>query len=355
MFGEVLNLQSDLEYLITSAEKMKTQIYSFEWAALAAAAFAAVLSIIVIMLMVNVVLVWTKRISPPFRCLHSYLFYPLFIGSLALCWLFATIFILGALMSSDFCVDSPDPKVKIIMESYLSDNFSSLAFGFIAYYVSGCKEHLKPDQMEDLSWALRNLLSGVHGLINLIGSVPTDELAALCQINGTDASRVNNASFSLDSQLHTYADLLQDTRQVFFCENFNPIYTRLTHNALCYNGTRALAWFFWTQLSIAILSMVIVTIRAAWDDSHMNEGEAKDVCETPRSLPLKLSGGDHDEEGKEDTFQHEGSDQCMKSSDLRSEVKEECAPPSAPQEASREYYRVDITQGTPQKLRVLQC
>ena len=69
----------------------------------------------------------------------------------------------------------------------------------------------------------------------------------------------------------------------------NPIYTTAIHQAACVNGVSGLGWLFWTQITIAVACMVMITLRAAWHDEPKNKKMEK--------------------QGKEELFFVEGSDE----------------------------------------------
>ena len=97
-----------------------------------------------------------------------------------------------------------------------------------------------------------------------------------------------------DTSIHAIYDVLNGVRSVFECRNFNPIYTTLVYDgklciddpthffhqklkepnffffflpmhvaAVCISGVGGLSWVFFTSLSMAIFSMVMITLRVA--------------------------------------------------------------------------------------------
>ena len=65
---------------------------------------------------------------------------------------------------------------------------------------------------------------------------------------------------NLAETVHTSFDIVQHAVD---CEQVNPIYRKLVHDAICINGVGGLTWAFATMLTIAILAMLMLTVRAA--------------------------------------------------------------------------------------------
>jgi hypothetical protein len=66
-----------------------------------------------------------------------------------------------------------------------------------------------------------------------------------------------------DTSIHGLFDVLTGVRGVMECENFNPIYTTFVYDAICNSGVAGVSWVFFTSLSMAIFSMMMITLRVA--------------------------------------------------------------------------------------------
>ena len=66
-----------------------------------------------------------------------------------------------------------------------------------------------------------------------------------------------------DVTMHGVYDILLEVRDLMQCQNFNPIYTATAYDAVCGSGVGGLSWLFFTSLSMAFFSMMMVTLRVA--------------------------------------------------------------------------------------------
>ena len=99
-------------------------------------AITVVIITLIVAMLVGVLFAW-KGISNSFtRCIQYALIWPLFIFSLVLSWIFATLFLAAGLAGSDFCV-KPDKYVEDFLYAH-KDMFDGMLFGFLVYYVTVC-------------------------------------------------------------------------------------------------------------------------------------------------------------------------------------------------------------------------
>ena len=101
----------------------------------------------------------------------------------------------------------------------------------------------------------------MHGQISSLASVTKDFLVKRCGETGPSA--LLSALELTDVTMHGMYDIILEIRELMQCQNFNPIYTSTTYDAVCESGVGGLSWVFFTSLSMAIFSMAMVTLRIA--------------------------------------------------------------------------------------------
>lgn len=111
----------------------------------------------------------------------------------------------------------------------------------------------------------------------------TEVLDSICSDSG---DRINELASVLHQQLHVLVGALVGIANVLQCSSMNPIYTTAIHKATCVNGVGGLAWLFWTQITIAVACMVMITLRAAWYGVPTEEDEGKEASEIETSEKL---------------------------------------------------------------------
>ena len=126
----------------------------------------------------------------------------------------------------------------------------------------------------------------------------TSALDSICSNSG---DRINELASVLHGQLHVLVGAVVGIAYVLQCSSMNPIYTTAVHEAACVNGVSGLAWLFWTQITLAVTCMVMITLRAAWygapkdteqgEESGKESGsKADDVDQSPSDLDLVEDG-----------------------------------------------------------------
>lgn len=56
-------------------------------------------------------------------------------------------------------------------------------------------------------------------------------------------------------------------RTLFQCEQWNPLYVLMMHEAICGSATSGLTWAASTQISLVVLSLIFLTLRMACYDT----------------------------------------------------------------------------------------
>eukprot|EP00804_Cyclotella_cryptica_P028320 CCRYP_013192-RC/>CCRYP_013192-RC protein AED:0.03 eAED:0.03 QI:643/1/1/1/1/1/6/298/517 len=196
------------------------------------------------------------------RCITNAVIWPIFTLLLILAWILSTVFLISSLAGADFCV-APDAYTISVVERYKSE-FKSAIFAFVLFYISGCT--VRP-AAEDEIIAIWNTIKLVnqyaHKLSELIGGIDPATIAAICGVDETEAQTLQRIANFMHSLSHAINRAMIGVIDLLSCKSFNPIYTTFVHDALCSSGVSGLSWIFFTTLTVAISSMMMMTFRAA--------------------------------------------------------------------------------------------
>jgi hypothetical protein len=97
------------------------------------------------------------------------------------------------------------------------------------------------------------------------------------------------------------AGTLSEVRVFFFCDNWYPLYQKLTYDTACYSGTDGFTWVASTQFVIVFMTMIILTLRITFyeveagkettdvKDPNVKDAEKSEPSETVYENPIQLS------------------------------------------------------------------
>eukprot|EP01083_Nonionella_stella_P057643 151231_1 len=217
----------------------------------------------------GVILAWVKRSPKPFRFAQSYVVLPFFVLMLFLSCLLACIFVITAVISADFCFSSPSEKVVTILREIQQnrgdDYLSQMLLSLSTFYIQGCKEGNLPNVIIDIDNTTAVVSDGLDVVRNFTTTVSELNTPAFQQVCGPEAFNfLSNTVDLLNQVLEILWNTLIGTKNIFLCSNINPVYVELAFDAVCYNGVSGMRAIFSSQLAIAILSMMMVTLRVSW-------------------------------------------------------------------------------------------
>jgi hypothetical protein len=330
IFGELEALESDLYELLElldTADKYYPK--HFAWAFWVAAGASLGLGALCLFLLLAIVRLSTQppkdeALPPVVKFVRSWMVVPLFLLLTCIGWLFSMVFIVASTGTADFCFNSPDGPVLNIL-AQVGDNFDSIVFDFLIFYVKGCPLAEAPVELDQRIVILaKNVIPSIQGLASAIRREGEANLEQVCGSNLAPFLAIVGA---LDNQLCILTQTLvrlrcfhfhwtmaclfnvvpiyyltlvvvfvqADVRGLFSCENWYPIYEETMHNAVCHHATSGFAWASYvtqriglaflsqngrshltnlflfvllyyssTQLVIVVLAAIILTLRIAY-------------------------------------------------------------------------------------------
>jgi hypothetical protein len=260
--SEMKGIERDFDRLENTTQNVEATMEDFKAYVGVAESLVIFIDVIVITLMIACMLIWSnnERLIP--RLMKKSIMIALLVASSVLLWIFSTAALLGAVAGADFC-SIPDKSAASIFLG-IQDQLSPLVFRLAIYYITGCLPERKPPKLETLSTAISSIGASLHSHLGdaVLNAPHEPSLLKICG-NEVGSSHLEALLGRADAAVHGVYDVLFGVREVLECHNINPMYTALVYDEICQRGTVGLSWIFFTSLTIAILSMVIVTLRAA--------------------------------------------------------------------------------------------
>ena len=194
------------------------------------------------------------------RWTRSWIMVPLFMLLLIVGWLFSMVFITGSIGTADMCFDSPAGPVTSILTK-LQENFQSVVYWFLLYYVQGCPATSVPVEMDQrINILAKKVLPSLQNAAAAILSADAETLDAAC---GKGVAPFLVVLRALGNQLCILTKTLVDIRLLMSCENWYPLYEEIFNNAICHHAISGLSWAAATQMVILIFGLIILTLRVA--------------------------------------------------------------------------------------------
>lgn len=212
-------------------------------------------------------------------------------------WVFAMVYIMGSAANADTCVETPDHVARAVLQHELGvkGNDQSLVLDFMIYYVDGCPREEFPMDLitrtEGIVDIVENIFSfpelfseyvegflddgnvfvqgiisayaGFAGYVERFGSFDNFTVPNVC---GTDFSFLRNITEQFQVLSCDLSDFLTELIVFFDCGNWRMLYEHLFYDTVCLQGNEGLHKASVSQFVIALLTMTILTFRAAYTD-----------------------------------------------------------------------------------------
>eukprot|EP00980_Cylindrotheca_fusiformis_P023332 scaffold10382_cov103-Cylindrotheca_fusiformis.AAC.1 len=213
--------------------------------------FVVFLNVLCVYVLAGAIMAWCKirAMSNKIWAQPSSLVVPIFVVAIVASWLFAMVFVMGSMATSDFCFDGPDEKIIALVEKNQS-SLSPVLLSLIRQVTTRCSNSFVTDIFLDEIDQLQESVKAARVL-----QLEPD----LCGPSALDT--LTEASTMAQQELCSGAASLQDTRVAFACSHWSSMYTDLTYDSLCNETMDGLAWASISQCAIVVVAMVILTFR----------------------------------------------------------------------------------------------
>mmetsp|Transcript_10501 Transcript_10501/g.19140 ORF Transcript_10501/g.19140 Transcript_10501/m.19140 type:complete len:690 (-) Transcript_10501:177-2246(-) len=267
VFDQLSDFRSDLVELIGTFENLDKMVDNFYWAFIVAACFAGIIGVLDIVLMYGIIAAWRHKLhGSELQMLggiaRHYIVLPMFIFSIVISWIFSMVFIIGSIMSADFCYNSPDTFLTSWL-NHNKDDFSSTIFDFAIYYIGGCKPDDIPVDLESASEALLNASLTVSNIAERVANANITLLHEVCGPD-SDPDMLSGAAVLVAASICNLATALFEIREYFSCDNWYPVYATVMYNSVCYDGNQGFSWIATTQFFIVLFAMLMLTLRVGF-------------------------------------------------------------------------------------------
>ncbi|KAL7576637.1 hypothetical protein ACA910_005574 [Epithemia clementina (nom. ined.)] len=260
IFEDVLDMRQDLVDLSETFDRYLNGEFQLEWAYWVSFAFTLALGVLCIFHIGMIVLMHLKASVGQFLDLiRRRVLFPVWIFFVLMASAFAIAFVIAAIGASDFCINSPDPKVTVIL-SKNQDRLDSLVYSLAKYYVNGCDPDLYPEQFERQTNSTIDILKQANSFLELLDTIDEETWLEQC---GTDVSLLLTLIETLERSFCLLSLTLEDVKRFFWCRHWSPAYVVSMHDAVCNDAQTGLAWIATTMLFVVLFSMITVTLRAA--------------------------------------------------------------------------------------------
>ena len=110
---QLASVHNDLLQFQNQLNSLRGKLSSFNWAFWVAAGFAILLSLLTLIIMYGVIAAWNRERKgmdgmTVASCLRGWFIGPIFVFLVIICWIFSMVFVIGSLVTSDVCNNSPD-------------------------------------------------------------------------------------------------------------------------------------------------------------------------------------------------------------------------------------------------------
>ena len=263
LYGELGDLRSDLVELGDIFADMSHVASQFYWAFYVGVAFAWLVALAALAMVIIVVREWMTPKKGSTSCTQvlckHFVAIPTFLFCVVLCWLFSMVFVIGSTTVADMCYESPDSKVIGILEDN-RDRFKSSVFDYSVYYVGACRESDLPIDFESYIDRTRQFLLAIEAFMSSLANLQEDQLQAC----GIPFEVISATASSLYQAVCTVLLALIDVHGFFACGNWRPLYETVAYSAVCTNLHDGLNWVVLSQFFIFFLGMVVVTLRSGF-------------------------------------------------------------------------------------------
>jgi hypothetical protein len=269
-----------------------------------AAVFAALLALLNVLIIYGVIYEWKGKqrhhacSKATVQLVRSRIIIPIFGGLVFFCWIFSMVFVVGSLMTADTCYGGPDDRVASLLLEF-GDFWDSFIIRAAVFYILGCPvgQNMEPDELIEKA---NNIKASIMDAVTM-ASATTSEGADLIfeETCGISPLIVSSSAVAASIWLCNFGKALTSIQIYFSCENWRPLYTEVFYNALCYQGNDAFFFITFSLFGIVILSMLMLSMRAAFIKTPENKScPMQEAHESDSSSPINLQASMQSERGE---------------------------------------------------------
>mmetsp|Transcript_24002 Transcript_24002/g.66631 ORF Transcript_24002/g.66631 Transcript_24002/m.66631 type:complete len:683 (-) Transcript_24002:923-2971(-) len=265
--GFVHDLKDDLENIYSSIGSYLVNEETLEKVFWASYAFTVALGLTCMQMLIGLFFIHKQRVGPVIRWVREQLLYGIFVNCMVVAVALATAFLAGAIGTSDWCINSPDPKTTWVLSDQ-QHKLTSAGYQLMRYYVNACSPDEEPVELRQQFEALLGVVQSVANLLASIAEMGQRKAPLVCD---GEIKLMELILGALEALACTAGEALVDADEFFWCQNFNPIYVDLMYSGVCDEAQSGLGWVAGCMVAIAFFSIVVLLLRAAAYDIEDEE------------------------------------------------------------------------------------
>jgi hypothetical protein len=184
------------------------------------------------------------------------------------------------------------------------DFWDSFIIKAAVFYILGCPvgQDLEPDELIEKA---NNIKTSIMDAVSM-ATVTTSEGADLIfeETCGISPLLVSSSAVAASVWLCNFGKALTSIQIYFSCGNWRPLYTEVFYKALCYQGNYGFFFITFSLFGIVILSMIMLSVRAAFIKTSENKncpGQEAHDCDSSSPINLQASTQSKRGEGNDGT------------------------------------------------------
>ena len=281
--------KADLESILEITNDIEQTIYEYMWAFQIARIFGLLLGFLSFCILLGVM--FHHRFPRLLRCLQHWLVVPSFCVLVVMTGIFALLFVIGSIATSDFCIDDPDTRIETTIR-YFESEISQVSSDYLYFYADrkslntqinlfGNGPDIKSKDIRPMSKLVAyKAITPFHSLFSCHSDCPldaaptilTDYIEALTwtsneikqfvteekadnsqAMNDPVTDNINSTWCGLSEQLLdglsvaaqqlcVTAGLVDDLGHYLQCKRWYPLVSNTVYDFLCYAGSEGLVW-----------------------------------------------------------------------------------------------------------------
>lgn len=232
--------------------------------------YLVALNVVNLFLIGGVILSRNNIIHHPYKCMLVWFLIPIFVGLLMMATVGASGLGMAASVNADFCAggDTVSGPAGTLQDIILSHDVTKedLSYRSFDYYMNACTTENPLNFVVEYMPLLRDTIRQGNDFLKLVGDISDENTAgALDGMNrecGADASPLVSGVQRLVESLDTVHANIESALDISDCATISPIVRGIFHGSSCKEAVDGLAWMFGTTLGIAMLGLVLITLRA---------------------------------------------------------------------------------------------
>lgn len=248
------------------------------------------------LLVVGALMVMLDSVSTCYQLICEIFLSPLFSLMVTLVWGVAAVMVITADINGDFCLPGgrsgdirPDVSVLAILAATETD---AMAMAVGRWYLSQCTAN--DDPLVFLLEVTPQLTAGVADLATLLASTfeQPELIQRLVMHCGCDYEELYRTITRLSNLMISISAASNNILEMLLCGEIVLMYVDVVYGDMCTYAPSAVYWVFWCSLVIGILGGIMVTMRAAWQNTVYEDSPKQAELSLEDSIGLILAEDD---------------------------------------------------------------